>query len=498
MIHKLFLVLFLSISISGCRLNQTDTKSTDEELESLAYTLYTDKTELFVEFKPLVVGTESKFAAHLTKLGDTFKPLTEGRITVSLIVNKKGLRNTVNGASSPGIFRLALSPVKAGKGKLVFDIVTKDYTDKIVINDVIIYPDLKTALANQKEEAPVGEISYLKEQAWKVEFANTPITRGTYYQSIKASGTLIGATGDEVSLVASTPGVVKFASSQNAIGVRVGAGQTLFTISGGGAIDNNLDVAIRTARSELAKAREDYRRATELIKDQLITRSEFSEARLRYQNAQSQLSSLSKNYSAAGRRITAPISGYIKNIMVTEGAFVEMGQPLAIVGKNQKLLLKADVSQQYFTQLRQVKEANFLTAATGERLFNTRDLNGRLISVGQTAANSPYVSVTFEINNPGNLVSGSVADVFLKSSPIANAISVPKTSLIEEQGTFYVYVQTAGESFQKREVTLGSSDGETALILTGLTEGERVVTKGANQIKLATMSGAVPAHGHEH
>jgi hypothetical protein len=184
--------------------------------------------------------------------------------------------------------------------------------------------------------------------------------------------------------------------------------------------------------------------------------------------------------------------------MVTEGAFVEMGQPLAIVGKNQKLLLKADVSQQYFTQLRQVKEANFLTAATGERLFNTSDLNGRLISVGQTAANSPYVSVTFEINNPGNLVSGSVADVFLKSSAIANAISIPTTSLIEEQGTFYVYVQTAGESFQKREVTLGSSDGETALILTGLTDGERVVTKGANQIKLATMSGAVPAHGHEH
>lgn len=490
--------MFLSISISGCRLNQADENSKKNELESLAYTLYSHKTELFVEFKPLVVGKESKFAAHLTKLGETFKPLKEGKITVSLIVNEKGIRNTVDGASSPGIFRLALSPVKAGKGTLVFDIVTKDYIDKIVINDVPVYPDIETALANQKEEAPAGEISYLKEQAWKVEFANTPVTRGAYYQSIKASGTLIGATGDEVSLVANTPGVVKFASRQNAIGVRVGAGQTLFTISGGGAINDNLDVAIRTARAELVKSREDYRRAGELIKDQLITRTEFSEIRLRYQNAQIQLSSLSKNYSRDGRRITAPISGFIKNIMVTEGAFVEMGQPLAIIGKNQKLLLKADVSQQYFSQLGQVKEANFLTAATGERLFNTSDLNGRLLSVGQTAANSPYISVTFEINNPGDLVSGSVADVFLKSSAIADAISIPTTSLIEEQGTFYVYVQTAGESFQKREVTVGSSDGEQALILSGLTEGERVVTKGANQIKLATMSGVVPAHGHEH
>ncbi|MEK6614654.1 MAG: efflux RND transporter periplasmic adaptor subunit, partial [Bacteroidota bacterium] len=36
-------------------------------LEALAYTLYTDKTELFVEFKPLVAGTENKFAAHFTE-----------------------------------------------------------------------------------------------------------------------------------------------------------------------------------------------------------------------------------------------------------------------------------------------------------------------------------------------------------------------------------------------------------------------------------------------
>ena len=38
------------------------------ERESLAYTDYTLQTELFVEFKALVVGEPSSFAAHLTKL----------------------------------------------------------------------------------------------------------------------------------------------------------------------------------------------------------------------------------------------------------------------------------------------------------------------------------------------------------------------------------------------------------------------------------------------
>ncbi|HNM25849.1 MAG TPA: hypothetical protein PKL15_10480, partial [Saprospiraceae bacterium] len=45
----------------------------ESELEPLAFTLYTAQTELFVEFKPLVVGQESRFAAHFTALGESFK-----------------------------------------------------------------------------------------------------------------------------------------------------------------------------------------------------------------------------------------------------------------------------------------------------------------------------------------------------------------------------------------------------------------------------------------
>ena len=72
------------------------------------------------------------------------------------------------------------------------------------------------------------------------------------------------------------------------------------------------------------------------------------------------------------------------------------------------------------------------------------------------------------------------------------------SSLIEEQGLLYVYVQTGGESFQKREVKIGAGDGMNVEVLSGIESGERVVTKGAYNIKLATTSGTVPAHGHEH
>ena len=91
-----------------------------------------------------------------------------------------------------------------------------------------------------------------------------------------------------------------------------------------------------------------------------------------------------------------------------------------------------------------------------------------------------------------------MAEVYLKSFPRPDALVIPVSSLIEEQGNFFVYVQAEGESFQKREVQLGANDGINVQVLSGVSEGERVVTKGAYQIKLSSMSGTMPAHGHEH
>jgi membrane fusion protein, heavy metal efflux system len=496
MTKKISMFLILIASLLGC--NQNEIKQEVAEPESLAYTLYSDKTELFVEFKPLIVGEPTKFAAHFTMLGDNFKPLTAGTITVSLIVDDKGVKQTVTAPSSPGIFRLGLEPVKAGIGTLIFDVVTKDYTDRITIDSIQVYPDIKTAIEQQAEPEAAGEISYLKEQAWKVEFANAPVTRQPFYEVIRASGQLLPAPGDEVTLVANTSGIVKFVGKNNAPGMEVRSGQPLFSISGGNVTDNNIDVAIRNARAELTKAGSDYERARELIKDRLITQSQYTDAELRYRNAQNQLNSLTRNYSSAGKSVSSSISGFIKDVMVIEGAYVEAGQPLASVGKNQRLILRADVPQQYYPKLAGISSANFRTASTGDTLFNTERLNGRLLSVGQSAAGQPLVPVSFEVTNRGKLMSGVAAEIFLQLKSDAMVISVPNTSLIEEQGIFYVYVQTAGESFQKREVKTGSTDGKVTEVLAGLKEGERVVTKGAYQIKLATSSGAVPAHGHEH
>ena len=79
-----------------------------------------------------------------------------------------------------------------------------------------------------------------------------------------------------------------------------------------------------------------------------------------------------------------------------------------------------------------------------------------------------------------------------------DVLTIPYSALLEEQGHYYAFVQTSGEGFEKRELELGINDGIDIQVISGIKENERVVSKGAYQIKLATMSGKMPAHGHEH
>jgi len=494
--QKIMLLGLFLIGFTSC--NKKEEVKESSALEPLAYTLYTENSELFVEFKPLVVGETSKFAAHFTVLGENFKALTDAKITVSLIVGNQGIKNAVDAPSSPGIFRLALSPKTAGTGTLVFDIVTKNFTDKITIENVVVYPDMKTALAKQPEAAESGAISYLKEQAWKVEFANKAIQRQTFNDIIKTSGQILSAPGDEMIVTAKASGVVVFTGKNTIVGSAVNSGSSLFTISGGDMTESNIDASVKEAKAIYLKAKADYERSKLLVADKIVSEKEHQQVKLQFENAQTAYATVSKNYGSKGLNVPSPMSGFVKNVLVTEGQYVPSGTPLATISKNKKLIVQANVSQNYFSRLSSISSANFKTPQS-DVVYNTAALNGRIISYGKSAsASTPFIPVTFEIDNAGQLVSGSIIEIYLKSSTIVDALVVPVSSLIEEQGIFYVYVQTGGESFQKREVKLGASDGLNVQVLEGISENERVVTKGGYQIKLSSASGALPAHGHEH
>ena len=315
-----------------------------------------------------------------------------------------------------------------------------------------------------------------------------------FEQVIKTSGQVLAAQGDESVAVATVAGVVSFRGKVTE-GMSVGKGTALVTISSSNIADGD---PVQRARIAYDISRKEYERMQALVKNKIVSDKEFAQAEQNYENARISYEALAKNHSAGGQAVTSPISGFVKNILVKEGDYVTIGQPLVSITQNRRLFLRAEVSEKYYPSLRTIGSGNFKTPYDN-KVYELKELNGRLLSFGKSAGeNSFYVPVTFEFDNKGDIIPGSFVEVYLLSSPMENVLSLPRTALTEEQGLFFAYLQLDEEGYKKQEVTLGADNGKSVQVLSGIKAGDRVVTQGAYQVKLASASNAIPAHSHEH
>ena len=338
------------------------------------------------------------------------------------------------------------------------------------------------------------EIILAPEKAKAAGVVSEVIQPKPFRQVIKASGEVQAAQGNESVIVANVSGVVSFQRSVTE-GMQVGKGATLMSISASQLQDGDPAERARIAY-EVAKA--EYDRASRLVESQIVSQKEFNSIREKYENARIAYEALVKNQTKSGVAVTAPIGGYIKNLLVKEGDYVAVGQPLATVTQNNRLFLRADVSERYYKYLNNITSANFRTPYDNH-VYELDALNGRLLSYGKAAGSgSYYVPVTFSFDNKGDMIPGSFVEIYLLSKTMEDVIVLPEEALTEEQGLYFVYIQKCEESYKKQEVKIGANNGKEVQILEGLHAGDRVVVKGAYHVKLASASNALPAHSHEH
>lgn len=321
------------------------------------------------------------------------------------------------------------------------------------------------------------------------------IEPGVFHQVIKTSGQVMAAQGDESVAVATVAGVVSF-RGKVIEGMSVGQGTPLVMLSSKNMADGD---PVQRARIAYEVSKKEYERMKSLVGNKIVSEKDFAQAEQAYQNARISYEAVAKNSTANGQAVTSPISGYVKSLLVKEGDYVQVGQPLVSITQNRKLFLRADVSEKYYPYLRTIGSANFCTPYNN-KVYTLRDLNGRLLSYGKASGGDGgyFVPVTFEFDNKGDIIPGSYVEIFLLSSPLENVISLPHTALTEEQGSFFVYLQLDAEGYKKQLVSLGADNGESVQILSGVKAGDRVVTEGAYQVKLASATNAIPAHSHEH
>ena len=337
-------------------------------------------------------------------------------------------------------------------------------------------------------------IHFSQEQADAARVTVEALSPDTFRQVIKTSGQVLSGRGDEATVSATATGIVSFSKSSIASGTAVKAGESIVTIS-----SNSLPDGDPIAKAKIAYeiALKEFERASNLVKDQIISVKEYEQIRLIYETAKMNYEAQASNYSANGVRVTSSLSGYIKNIFVNQSDYITVGQPIATISQNKKLQLRAEVSETYFSNISTINDANF-KMAYDNKLYKLSELNGKLISHGKASdGESFFIPITFEFDNIGNIIPGSFAEIFLLSTPQINVISAPISAITEEQGLYFVYIKIDDEHYRKQEVTLGETDGARVIILSGLKDGDNVVTNGVYQVKLAATPSAIP-EGHVH
>ena len=375
----------------------------------------------------------------------------------------------------------------------------------------------------EENENHSGEIVMTYEQMEKAGVDIETVEPGDFTAVMKAAGQIVRRQGDEQTVSATISGIVYWRNASLSEGSQVGSGQPLADITARHLQDGD---PIAKAKATFEAAKSEMERVKPLADENILSQREYEQARLNYQTAKAAYEGIAASKSGSAV-VTTGMGGFIKSLIVKSGDYVNVGDPIAVVTQNRRQQLVVDVPECAYRNMNDIRSANF--KATGnDNVYKLSELNGKLISYSRTLPEgSAYLPATFEFDNVGDIIAGSFVEVYLLLKQKQNVITVPNTSLTEEQGLYYVYVKKhnhnheahedhehedhdheaheghehKGEEgiFEKREVKIGQTDGVRTEILSGLKAGECIVTEGAYQVKLAASSSAIPeGHNHNH
>ncbi|MCA1759543.1 MAG: efflux RND transporter periplasmic adaptor subunit, partial [Bacteroidales bacterium] len=352
-------MVLITLFFSACQnQHKEDIQDHSGEEASFQFTAYQSGWELFVETEAFIKDETSGILAHITDLSD-FSPLKIGTVTASLVVGTKGIRQTLDEPTRDGIYYFELQPGVTGTGKLLFEIATADSSYSITINEVTVFANENDAILKAEEAAieNPNAITFTKEQSWKIDFATGMPQMIPFGDVIKTTARIQPAQGEEVILTAQTNGVVNFGGKTLTEGIPVSNGQTLFNLAGGQLSENNMRVRYNEAKNNFEAAKANYERMAKLAEDNIVSEKALLEARNTFENARLIFENLQQNFNENGQVIRSPQQGYIKHLYVSNGQYVNAGEPLVSIARNKNLFLKAELQQRFANILPFIKTA---------------------------------------------------------------------------------------------------------------------------------------------
>ena len=174
--------------------------------------------------------------------------------------------------------------------------------------------------------------------------------------------------------------------------------------------------------------------------------------------------------------ISAPRDGIVVEKMAVEGQMVEAGMKLYHVADLSTVWVQSQVYEQDLGFIKLGQEAVVSLSYLPDRKFR-----GRVTYIYPTVDEKTRTAkVRMEFHNPGFFLKpGMFATVEIESELEAKAVLVPDMAVLRSGEKNTVFVALDGGKFEPRTVAIGArSENNAYQVLSGLKEGERVVTSG--------------------
>lgn len=480
----------LVLALAAC--SPTDETLAEPELGAVVVTQWVEGTELFLEYPFLVMGQQTgNWAIHLTDRED-FQPIRAGTLTVRFMSAGTAAETfTVDAPLRDGIFLLDPAIARAGSYDVELTLVSDQVSSQHVVSGVLVHATEEEALAYAAAEELAG-ISFLKEQQWTIPFAVEPAATHSVQQTMLAPGEVVPPDGALVRVSAPVDGIAAADANRGApsVGDAVRQGQVLAVLAPTGQ-----DGGFAQSRGRVERLRREVERDAVLLDAGAIPAKRLEEARHDLEIAEAELLAMGGGTDGAYHlNLRAPMSGVIAERTFVPGGRVEAGESLFTIVDPAKAWIRVQVP---------AAAANSLPAGAGS-LFtvdNSPDaFSARLRSVGSTIdPQTRTVSVVFEVAaGQRRFVFGQFVQATVPTGEVVEGIAIPNTAILDENGTPVVYVQAGGETFERRILTVGPTDGRRTIVVAGLQPGDMVVTVGPYQVRLASLSGGDFAGGHAH
>lgn len=541
--NRILYLAMLVVALSGCTGRSHNGEEEHAHVHVHNFTAYTAGKEFFLQHEGLTVGEKSCITLFVTELYN-FKPTECSNAAVLLKVDGKELGAAAK-ADPQGVFHFDFAPEAAGDAVMQFMVGG----DTAHFHVEIHQPGAEHSHSHgescsgdhshdhshshdphssgehshshsescsgdhshshshshshnsvghgEATEGKTGDIALTKEQSWKIDFATAVVGESSFGGVVKVAAKVEAVPSDFTTIVATTSGKVQFVGNVVA-GKNVAQGEPLFYLEGSDVTDNDAAVLFAEAESNYELAKADFERKSLLFADRIVSEREYEASEAAYRQAEARFNSMKRNFGGGKVTLRSSIGGYVATLLVANGDYVQPGTPLATIQRKGAVNIIAELPVRYAAQLQSIDSVN-IELPSG-KVCTMSQAGARVQAVGRSVNACNMIPVTVLATNIDEVVPGSIVTLYLVSSSVESCgVVVPRTALVEEMGNFFVFVQNNPISFEKRAVEIGVTDGVNVRITSGITAGERVVTKGAISLKLSQGAAALDPHaGHVH